>query len=57
MSVMNVSVAPVMLLDEVRQENSFQKPAIQGTDKEATAGSAVSLSQQCYSVRSIHWAS
>lgn len=57
MSVMNVSVAPLMFLDEVKQENFFQQSAIQGTDKEAAAGSVVSLFQQGYSVRSIRWAS
>ena len=46
-----------MFLDEVKQENSFQQSAIQGTDKEAAAGSVVSLFQQGYSVRSIRWAS
>lgn len=55
MSVTNVSVAPVMLLDEVRQEDSFLKPAIQGTDKEALAGYAVSLVQKNYRVRRIRW--
>ena len=44
-----------MLLDEVRQEDSFLKPAIQGTDKEALAGYAVSLVQKNYRVRRIHW--
>lgn len=55
MSVINVSVALVMSLNEMRKEGKFFKEASHlGTEKEAMAGSLVSLCKQDCGVGSKH---